>query len=70
MTRRQRHERIIAALAYDPAFLRYFVDGLRYRRGLAILTDEAIEELAADIVRDRKFSNKLNAANRARRNAR
>jgi len=66
MTRRERIERIVAS--FSPAWLgrpddRFIQDLLR-RRGMSILTDEAIEELARDLVSDLRRAQRMNRENR------
>lgn len=70
MNRRERHVRIIEWMGAERT--NYALAGMLARkdsRRLEIFTDAAIEELAARLVSDRKFSNRLNAENRARRAA-
>ena len=72
MTRRERQLRIIGSwgcLGSD-SYLRFHFDSLISRRGLAALTDEAIRELATDLVRSRARQEKMNAENRRIREGR
>jgi hypothetical protein len=65
MNRRERHTRIIESWGnLGHSYLRFHFDNLIARRGLSALTDEAIRELATDLVRSRARQNKMNAENR------
>jgi len=75
MTRRERHQAIVLNFCgYQGARgmtgdrdVHRVLEGMIRRRGFAIFTDEAVEELARDLLRERAFTRKLNAQNRARR---
>lgn len=74
MNRRERHENIILnwcghlgerGLVYDKN-INVEVNNLIRRRGFAALTDEAIEELARNLVTARSYSRKLREKNQRR----
>lgn len=65
MTRRERLTRIVEW--FEDRRSRRQLDDLIAKRGLTILTDEAMEELARRCVADYRFGQKLNRENRARR---
>lgn len=74
MNRRERHENIILnwcghwgerGLVYDRN-LNVEVNNLIRRRGFAALTDEAIEDLARNLVTARSYSRKLREKNQRR----
>jgi hypothetical protein len=67
MTRRERHLRIIEW--FDDRHRRWQLDALLHRRKMTVFTDDAIEELAAALVRDYRREQKMNRENRARRSA-
>jgi len=62
MTRRERHLRIIKGFPHERDYLR----GVMAKLGMDAFTDEAIEMLAADMVKGWRFQQKLNRENRAR----
>lgn len=73
MTRRERHLRIIGSwgsFAFRSGSLRYEFDSLIARRGLSALTDEAVRELATNLIRSRARQNKMNEQNRKLREVR
>lgn len=65
MTRRQRHNNILAW--FDRSRVKWELDGMLAGKGLSILSDEATEELARRCIASHKFTEKLNARNRATR---
>ena len=72
MTRRERHIRIIESwgnFRYSHQ-VRFCFQELMSRRGLAALTDEAVRELATDLVVSQRRHNRMNAENRKRAAAR
>ena len=71
MSKRTRRLRLIARFGgLRPGSLPSLeLAGLLNTHGLALLTDDAIETLAASVASSYRFSQKLNRANRAKRRA-
>lgn len=70
MTRRERHENIIRSwMSYWPgdSYVRHHIDGVMARRKLGAFTDEAIEDLARDLLTSKARQKKMNEENRKRR---
>lgn len=63
MTRRERHLAIINNFGRESR--RWEFDSLMERLGTDALTDEAVEDFAASLVRSARRRAKMNAANRA-----
>lgn len=66
MTKRDRHTRIIESFGnhrFD-SHVRFHFEGVLARLGLSALTDEAVRELAADLVKARTFEKRINKRNR------
>ncbi len=62
MTRRERHERIIRF--HDEALRSLLTREYVGQRGLRVLSDDAVEELARAHIADRRISDAINARNR------
>ena len=63
MTRRERHLRIIDG--FDDRSVRYAFDKLRARHGFDLLSNEAVERLAREVLADWKRHKEMAARNRA-----
>lgn len=63
MTRRQRMLRIIENMGERQC--RFHIERLLVRRGLSILTDDAVDDLAGRIMSDHFLTQKRNRENRA-----
>lgn len=62
-----RADREIAVEDFGPSRVREGIITLHRRSGLRMLTDEALDALLQMLVSDARFSERLNAENRARR---
>lgn len=63
MTRRERHLRIIND--FDEKSVRWAMQRLKARHGFDLLTDEAVELLARQVLSDYRRTQEMNARNRA-----